>query len=324
VENRHVRELLDYLAERGIPTRPGLDDEALGRLDEAVGIALPEPVRALYRACGGMNEEALEHLPMRLVSPDELMHVAKVNLTEVTKVYSPAITVYMFTDDNSNWAGIHHSGPLSGLATVLAHDELSLAPRWRDLASLLHHLVEAGRRMHDWDDDFWADFARVRTDYPLTPDSPEELVAEAGPLALLHLDRFRASVAGRSVLNGHIIADMQAALYLLPPGHPDVLAEMLRSPHQFVRYTALSVIRRHRAAELTTDVAAYARACLAGDIAGGGHPYSHLLRAYAALRAIGASAQAAEVLRDCPADWTLPDAEWLDRTLGIGPTVGEP
>ena len=151
-------------------------------------------------------------------------------------------------------------------------------------------------------------FDGLRTDYPLTPDSPEDLIAEAGPLAMLHLDRFRASVAGRTVLNGQIIADMEAALYLLPPGHPEVLAELLRSPHQYVRYTALTVIRRHRAAELTADVTAYARACLAGDIGGGGHPYSHLLRAYAALRAIGASAQAAEVLRDCPAGWTLPDA----------------
>ena len=319
-----MREFLDYLAEHGIPARPGLDDEALGRLDEAVGVALPESVRALYRACGGLDEEALEHLPMRLMSPDELIDTAKVLFTDMVEVYSPATAVYIFTDDNSNWAGIYDRGPLSGMATVLDHDERSRVPRWRDLASLLHRLVEAGQRMHDWDDDDWVDFTWLRTDYPLTPDSPEDLIAEAGPLAMLHLDRFRASVAGRTVLDGQIIDDMEAALYLLPPGHPDVLAELLRSPHQYVRYTALTVIRRHRAAELTADVAAYARACLASDIGGGGDPYSHLLRAYAALHAIGASAQAAQVLRDCPAGWWLPDAEQLDRTVSVGPTVGEP
>ena len=63
-----MREFLDYLAEHGIPARPGLDDEALDRIDEAIGVALPESVRALYRACGGLDREALEHLPMRLMS----------------------------------------------------------------------------------------------------------------------------------------------------------------------------------------------------------------------------------------------------------------
>ena len=120
-----MREFLDYLAGAWDPARPGLDDEALGRLDEAVGVALPESVRELYRACGGLDEEALEHLPMRLMSPDELIDTAKVHLTEVMEVYSPATAVYVFTDDDSNWAGIYHNGPLAGMATVLAHDELS-------------------------------------------------------------------------------------------------------------------------------------------------------------------------------------------------------
>jgi hypothetical protein len=261
---------------------------------------------------------------MRLMPPDELIDTAEVLFTDMPEVYSPAAAAYIFTDDNSNWAGVYDRGALAGLATVLDHDGPSRAPRWRDLASLLHRLVEAGRRMQDEDDEDWVDFTWLRTDYPLTPDSPDELIAEAGPRAMLHLERFRASVAGRTELDAELVADMESALYLLPPGHPGVLAELLRSPYQYVRYTTLTVIGRHRATELTADVAAYARACLAGEIGGGGSPYGHFLRAYAALHAIGATAAAQEVGRDCPATWSLPRADKLDQRIRVGPTVGAP
>jgi hypothetical protein len=247
----------------------------------------------------------------------------KVLFIDLPGVYWPAPAVYFLTDDNSNWAGIYHSGPLSGMATVLDHDGPSSAPRWRDLTSLLHRLVEAGHRMHDDDEDDWVDFTWLRTDYPLTPESPEDLIAEAGPLADQHLERFRARIAEPAGFDEQAAADMETALYLLPPGRPDVLAELLRSPHQYVRYVTLAVIGRHRAAELATDVAAYARACLDADIEGG-DPYTHLHRAYAALHAIGASVPVAEVLRDTPADWWFPDVGLLDRRISIGPTVGEP
>jgi hypothetical protein len=324
-----VVEFLDYLAEHGIPALPGLDDDALDRLDAAIGVTLPEPVRSLYRACGGLDDDALEHLPMRLMSPDDLVDTAHVLFTESPEVYSPAPeAVYIFTDDNSNWAGVYHTGPLAGMATVLDHDEPSQAPRWRDLPSLLHRLVEAGQQVHDDDDedddDDWVDFTWLRTDYPLSPESPSDLIERAGPLAQLHLDSFRARIAGLDHLDQRAVADIETALYVLPPGRPDVLAELLRSPYQYVRYTALEVVGRHRAAELTEQVAAYARACLDNDIEGGGDPFTHLLRAYRALHAMGATAQKAEVLRYLPADWWLPDAEQLDRTVSTGPTVGEP
>lgn len=41
------------------------------------------------------------------------------------------------------------------------------------------------------------------------------------------------------------------------------------------------------------------------------------------LHAIGASTQVAEVWRDCPADWWLPDEGLLANRVSIGPTAGK-
>src|SRR5690349_292413 len=107
-----VRALLDYLAERGVPCMPGLEDAALAALESALGGALPEAVRALYRACGGMSEETLRHLPMRLMSPDEALETREI-LRDGEDAYAPARDArYLFTDDQSNWAGVFVTGHL--------------------------------------------------------------------------------------------------------------------------------------------------------------------------------------------------------------------
>jgi hypothetical protein len=109
-----VRALIDYLAERGVPCMPGLEDAALAALESELDGTLPDAMRALYRACGGMGEEALHHLPMRLMSPDEALD-ARAILRDSEEVYAPAKDArYLFTDDQSNWVGVFVTGHLTG------------------------------------------------------------------------------------------------------------------------------------------------------------------------------------------------------------------
>jgi hypothetical protein len=81
----------------------------------------------------------------------------------------------------------------------------------------------------------------LRTDFPLGPDCPPDLVAWSQPLAALYLDRFRAGAAipAEDDRIFDVFGDLRTALYLLPPTEWTVLREMLGSPHQYVRFTAL-------------------------------------------------------------------------------------
>ena len=280
-----MRDLVGFLRGRGFDGDPGLGPAALDALERALGVPLPEPVRELYRRCGGMDAAALAHLPMRLMSPDEVVDAAA-NLRE-TVLPGPEAR-YLFTDDRSNWAGVFVAGPLLGRMTILDHDETSEAPRFRDLASFAAKMIEAGPVE-------WAD---LRTDYPLTAAATADLVDDALPLAHHYLDRYRAAVAADDLDSA--LAAAETGLYLLPATEWPVLRDLLRSPYQFVRWTALRVAAVHRPRALVPDLVGYARTARADG------NYTHWVTTVEALTAAGAEAETAALRRDAPQDWAVP------------------
>jgi hypothetical protein len=261
---------VEYLASNGMRAEPGLDAEAIGRLERALDARFPLPVHELYGVCGGLRDKRWTGVPpMRLMRPKEVVETAEI-LADSADVYSPSPEArYLFTDHGSNWVGVFVRGPLKDKLTILDHDEPEMWPRFADLSSFIDKLVEAGRRGLDWPD--------MDTDYPLRPDSDGTLIADAGPLAHAYLDRYRAAAEVKTAVNA-----ATTALHLLPPSDSPILRELLQSQYQYVRYVALEVAGLHRATALIPDVAAYGQTARQQD------NFTHWRRACATLVALGA------------------------------------
>jgi len=229
---------VEYLSSLGSRTEPGLDADAIKRLERTLGARFPDQVRELYAFCGGLHDKRWTGVPpMRLMRPKEVIETAEI-LRDSAEVYSPSPRArYLFTDDGSNWVGVFVRGPLKGKLTILDHDAPEVCPRFSDLSSFIDKLVEAGRRDDDWPD--------MDTDYPLRRDSDAALIADAGPLAHRYLDRYRAATAVEKAVRA-----ATTALHLLPPANESVLRELLGSPHQYVRYVTLKVVGLHQATAL--------------------------------------------------------------------------
>jgi hypothetical protein len=283
-----VNEFMAHLNRGGVRAEPGLDDAALTALEVGLGATLPEPVRALYRACGGIADEDWNvALPMRPMRPVEVLDDDE-TLRESADVYGPSPDArYLFTDDGSNWAGVYVVGPLTGMVTILDHDAPSVAPRFRDLPSFLEKLSDAGLRELDWPD--------MASDYPLGARADAALVAEAAPLAQSYLDQYRTATDPASALTA-----ARVALHLLPASEWPTLREFLSAPSPFVRYLSLRVAEHQRPVELTPALLDYAQRAGAAD------NYGHWLAAYKALLAIGADPEVDLLARHAPSNWIFP------------------
>jgi hypothetical protein len=291
-----VRDFLDYLAECGAGGRPGLAEGAIDGLARALRADLPDQVRELFRRCGGIDEDALDHMPMRLYEPDEAIRYDTILRDAADMYWTDPQQRYLFSDDGSNWAGVFVAGPLTGKVTILDHDAPSRVPRFRDVYSFLTHLVTAGRA--------GLDFTEMSTDYPLTPASPAAVVAEAAPLSAWYLDRFRSSgdiPAGRLDDSAwQVLSDAQIGLILAAPTRWHLLREFLQHPNPFLRWTTLKVAQGHRSVHLVPDVVAYAKGAQArGD-------YGHWNQALKTLAAMRATAEFDLLRRDAPPNWPVP------------------
>jgi hypothetical protein len=282
-----VHTYVEYLAANGMRAEPGLDAEAVTRLERALDARLPRPVRELYAACGGLRSKRWTGVPpMRLMRPTEVVETAEI-LRECADTYDPDPRArYLFTDDGSNWAGVFVRGPLAGKVTILDHDEPERDPRFRDVASFLDKLVDAGRRHLDWPD--------MDTDYPLGPDSDSALVDDARPIAYRYLGRYRAAATVRKAVRAASVT-----LHLLPPDDVATLDELLGSPHQYVRYRTLKVAGHHRATALGPAIVRYARQMARED------NFTHWRQAGQALLALGAHAELDALEATVDRDWHL-------------------
>jgi hypothetical protein len=280
-----MRSYVEYLACIGSRAEAGLDAGAIEELEQALGARFPDDVLQMYRTCGGLRDESWTGIPpMRLMGPDEAIETAEI-LRDGADMYSPSPKArYLFTDDGSNWVGVFVQGPLRGKLTILDHDAPQRHPRFRDVASFIDKLVDAGRRDLDWPE--------MNTDYPLRPESDAALIADAAPLAEHYLAKYRAATSTTKAVRA-----ATTALHLLPPSDWPVLRELLQSPHQYVRYVALKVVGLHQTTALIPDVTAYGQTAREQD------NYGHWSRACQTLRALGATAELATLTSGVDQSW---------------------
>lgn len=285
--NPSVRRLLDYLQENDVACEAGLDEAALNELESALGASLPAPMRELYSACGVMSEDALDHLPMRLMAVEDVLDTLEC-LREGQESYCPSPDArYLFSDDNSNWAGIYVTGPLTGKIVLLDHDDPSEAPRFRSLSSFIDAMIAAGRD--------GSDFTELSTDYPLAADCEESLARDALPIARQLLENARSSDKIEVIIN-----TIEVALHLLPASEVDVLRELLSSPHQFVRYKAVKLAGHQKQAKMIQDLVEYA------DLSRKENNYTHWSATMSALISMGAKEAVEKQRKAVPKSWPMP------------------
>jgi len=76
----------------------------------------------------------------------------------------------LFTNDESDSAGIFSNGFLKGKIVVMNHENLDFTPRFRDLSSFLSQIT----KMEDENFFDWQDLPQSAFDYPLSNDSDSE------------------------------------------------------------------------------------------------------------------------------------------------------
>lgn len=193
--------LLEVLQTFNLSARPPATDEQLRHLEKALGVPLPEPLTALYRAFDG-QDASQSALAFRLLSVDEVQDL----ILDGDWMELPQGARAFFADDHGNYAFVYLTGLLQGKVGLNDHDEPSGEPVFRSVKSFLMHLVASGNRSMAWE------FREMSRDYPALVDrhTPAELDSDRA-LAAHYLQVWTGSVD-----EDERLAAARTAMTLLP------------------------------------------------------------------------------------------------------------
>lgn len=268
-------------------------------VERVLDATLPDDVRAFYRR--GVQPQP--GWPLWPLSVDELADLRRI-FDDPTNPFDPAPDArYLFTDDNSNWAGVFVSGPFRGKWLLLDHDEPEWAPRFFNLERFIVALNEAASR--------GVGFEAMRTDYPLGNDAPAEILTEAATHTTRTLQQLKNADTWRALR-----LSVGQAFSMLPPGRGDLLDQALSQPGDLLsaqlsgdelarratRVAAAAVIERQR---VKTALPTLERSLTEARDTGDFPLWSALLRALGALEPEANAALATE-RRLKPAHWPWP------------------
>lgn len=158
--------LLEVLQTLNLGARPPATAEQIRHLEASLGVPLPEPLAALYRAFDG-QDASQSALVFRFLRLDEVQAL----IQDGEWLELPPGARAFVTDDHGNYAFVYLTGPLQGKMGLNDHDEPSAEPVFRSVPSFLMHLMASGNRSMAWD------FRGMSRDYPALVDrhTPAEL-----------------------------------------------------------------------------------------------------------------------------------------------------
>jgi hypothetical protein len=135
-----------------------------------------------------------------------------------------------WTDDDSNYAGVFASGPLSGRVFIIDHEETSSEPCWRSVESFYDALLDARDAGLDW--------SELVTDYPREPtdESPGDDALASSLFTLHHAQP--DSPAGQRAAH--------QALALSSATHADQVMSLLRSADMWIQERAVQILGHWR------------------------------------------------------------------------------
>jgi hypothetical protein len=253
-------DLLRQLRDRYDGFNPPATAADLARLQSTLG-PLPDEVLALYRDHDGSPAAPLRDgawLPTRLLPTNEAL-----DITQTLRSFdNPSLgdVAWLWTDDNSNYAGVYTTGPAAGFVVIFAHDEPSLAPAYRSVAAFLQHLIDSAPKPaadgseDDFDNDAAIDIPTIPRQLPVTEDDPAHRESDRA-LARALLDSYeRETDPDRRRLYA------QSAVALTPVADTASVTPLLFDPDMWTPEApvALFELRNHTAA--TPDLERLARA----------------------------------------------------------------
>lgn len=148
-----------------IPLSPPASHDQLLRLKAILGGHLIQQIVSLYTDHNGSDGGKLEY---RLLSVDEVAEAMKF-WGEVEEI-KPFKWVPLWTNDNSDWVGIHTGGPLKGIITFLDHDYIPFYPGFRSVERFYSKLIDCYESRPGEDDGEEIEVIRINL-----PVSEEEL-----------------------------------------------------------------------------------------------------------------------------------------------------
>jgi hypothetical protein len=209
---------------------------------ERIAPRLPPEVRRLYGLTGGMRENF--DLPAWLMPPSETARTIA-NFRDLRA--SPdsydqrqaacgdaSACLLLFSDGNSNYLGLHLTPPYAPRGFALDHEEPSLEPKFKSLASMLDALVVCAGREGGFVGDMPAD-------YPVTDAVLADATDRALSLRLLAEYRQQPEIGAALAF---------AAMQLSHPDDMEAFCDLLDSPDMWVaeKMCGLVGLRRYRQA----------------------------------------------------------------------------
>jgi hypothetical protein len=154
-------------------------DSELWRLQDAVGL-LPDDLLALYRDHDGsasIPSRGEARLPARLMPIDDVIEMQPALAEALAQATTIGRVAWLWTDDNSNVAGVFTSGPLENWLVKLDHEEPMLTPAWRTVGSFLERVLDSAPGTASPDHQA-IDIPSIPRDVPALEDDPDHVARD--------------------------------------------------------------------------------------------------------------------------------------------------
>ena len=172
-----VGELIAKLREVFGPFNGPATTVDVARLEEAVG-PLPADVLEIYRDHDGSPSGSPDGdrlpWPARLLPVQEAIATNRELAQALANEPKVGAIAWLWTDDNSNYVGVHTAGELAGWLVKLNHDEAALTPAYRSVRSFLRIMIDAARGTDGGEGDAY-DVVSIPRELPATSDDPSHV-----------------------------------------------------------------------------------------------------------------------------------------------------
>jgi hypothetical protein len=218
---------------------PPLSPQASEALERSLACKLSADVIALYRDHDGSRVDAPGIWPLHLMSAAEAIEFHRATGNSATWAWTDVRALW--TDHQSNYAGVYVQGPLEGRVCILDHEEPDLSPVYRSIPSFLESLLESAAGDADWQ--------AMPTDYPV--DRGISIVGEKPATAA---DRDMDWVTAQSLVPQYRGARNEdekrylaySIMALTPPDRVDTLLEFLEDDDMWTQERACWIFGRRK------------------------------------------------------------------------------
>lgn len=150
----------------------------------------------------------------------------------------------IFSDDNSNYVGIYHCGPLEGKIRYLNHEETDLSPGYRNIENLVNNMLKYP--YYEWEE--------LPHDYP-TLEAEDKKFEEDSNRVICEIDKI---ISNEDMDEDYKQQLIYSKLTMMPYLETEKLYSYLISDDMYIQEKAVEIIRKRKykpAAEHLYEVA---------------------------------------------------------------------